>query len=275
MGQMSGQVLQSPQHTSAFTKQMPGRVRRRHAASLPQATSRFTYEEPLVPTPALGNRIEKWLKTPGDILTFGPRATIGALVALPQRAQALQEALDNINMLLQDPRPLEDKRDELAKEVEAMLVAFVEKGAGVEADILASVVSLLPPEVKEQLPEELKMAVGRAGMPAASAPTPTSVPFADNAAVPTVTLETNKIAAEMADLREAVKELRGALDALAANADLAQDKILKTNLRDARASAALRVQQLSTSTTSSLDTSIQAAITEANALLTEVEGIRL
>ena len=147
-------------------------------------------------------------------------------------------------------------------------------------------------------------------------------------------------AAEMADLREAVKELRGALDALAANADLAQDKILKTNLRDARASAALRVQQLSTSTTSSLvcscathplhssnnplcisvrafvttasalrlvslpirmhsdtrspraplpdhvseklmrvsplqDTSIQAAITEANALLTEVEGIRL
>ena len=38
---------------------------------------------------ALGNRIEKWLKTPGDILTFGPRATIGALVALPQRAQAL------------------------------------------------------------------------------------------------------------------------------------------------------------------------------------------
>ncbi len=59
-------------------------------------------------------------------------------------------------------------------------------------------------------------------------------------------------AAEMADLREAVKELRGALDALAANADLAQDKILKTNLRDARASAALRVQQLSTSTTSSM-----------------------
>ena len=59
-------------------------------------------------------------------------------------------------------------------------------------------------------------------------------------------------AAEMADLREAVKELRGALDALAVNADLAQDKILKTNLRDARASAALRVQHLSTSTTSSL-----------------------
>ena len=65
----------------------------------------------------------------------------------------------------------------------------------------------------------------------------------------------------MADLREAVKELRGAIDALAANADLAQDKILKTNLRDARASAALRVQQLSTSTTSSMVRSHAAHIT--------------
>ena len=59
-------------------------------------------------------------------------------------------------------------------------------------------------------------------------------------------------AAEMADLREAVKELRGSVNALVANVDPAQEKILKTNLRDARASAALRVQQLSTSTTLSV-----------------------
>lgn len=56
----------------------------------------------------------------------------------------------------------------------------------------------------------------------------------------------------MADLRESVKELRGSIDALAMNTELAQDKILKTNVRDARASAALRIQQLSTSTTSSM-----------------------
>lgn len=60
------------------------------------------------------------------------------------------------------------------------------------------------------------------------------------------------VAAEMADLRESVKELRGSIDALAINTELAQDKILKTNVRDARASAALRIQQLSTSTTSSV-----------------------
>ena len=56
----------------------------------------------------------------------------------------------------------------------------------------------------------------------------------------------------MADLREAVKELRSSIDALAINADLAQEKILMTNLRDARASAALRVQQLSVATTASM-----------------------
>ena len=43
----------------------------------------------------------------------------------------------------------------IAQEIETLLVAFVEKGAGVEADVLASVVSLLPQEVKEQLPEEV------------------------------------------------------------------------------------------------------------------------
>lgn len=43
----------------------------------------------------------------------------------------------------------------ISQEVETLLVAFVEKGAGVEADVLASVVSLLPQEVKEQLPEEV------------------------------------------------------------------------------------------------------------------------
>ena len=59
-------------------------------------------------------------------------------------------------------------------------------------------------------------------------------------------------AAEMADLREAVKELRSSIDALAINTDLAQEKILMTNLRDARASASLRVQQLSAATTGSM-----------------------
>ena len=55
----------------------------------------------------------------------------------------------------------------------------------------------------------------------------------------------------MADLRDAVRLLRGALDALAANAQLAQDKVLRLNVREARSSLALRVQQLSPATTAS------------------------
>ena len=42
-------------------------------------------------------------------------------------------------------------------------------------------------------PLQLKMAVGRAATPAASAPTPTSASFADSAIAPAATLETNKI----------------------------------------------------------------------------------
>ena len=40
---------------------------------------------------------------------------------------------------------------------------------------------------------QLKMAVGRAASPAASAPSPTSTSYVDTATVPTVTLETNKM----------------------------------------------------------------------------------
>lgn len=59
-------------------------------------------------------------------------------------------------------------------------------------------------------------------------------------------------AAEMSELREAVKELRGAIDTLAANVDPAQDKVLRLNVREARKSAALRLQQLSPATMASL-----------------------
>jgi hypothetical protein len=59
-------------------------------------------------------------------------------------------------------------------------------------------------------------------------------------------------AAEMSELREAVKELRGAIDMLAANVDPAQDKVVRLNVREARKSAALRLQQLSPATMASL-----------------------
>lgn len=58
-------------------------------------------------------------------------------------------------------------------------------------------------------------------------------------------------AAEMAELHEAVKGLRGAIGVLAANVDPAQDKVLRLNVREARRSAAIRLQQLSPATLAS------------------------
>jgi phage shock protein A len=56
----------------------------------------------------------------------------------------------------------------------------------------------------------------------------------------------------MADLRESVKELRAVVDALAANVEPMQDKVLRLNVREARASTSLRVQQLSPATLTSM-----------------------
>ncbi len=58
-------------------------------------------------------------------------------------------------------------------------------------------------------------------------------------------------AAEMTELREAVRALRGAIEALASNLEPAQDKVLRLNVREARSSAALRLQQLSPATLAS------------------------
>lgn len=56
----------------------------------------------------------------------------------------------------------------------------------------------------------------------------------------------------MADLRESVRELRGTIDALAAKKEPAQDKVLRLNVREAKSSTSLRVQQLSPATLASM-----------------------
>lgn len=81
------------------------------------------------------------------------------------------------------------------QEVESVLVEFVEKGAGVEADVLANFVALLPAELREQLPEQLRSAVGRSGAPAASAPAANASPVVEYVPMPAGTLVTNQIGA--------------------------------------------------------------------------------
>ena len=70
---------------------------------------------------------------------------------------------------------------------------FVEKGAGVEADILANLTAVLPPEIKDSLPQELRSALGRSGTPAASAASAYDAPVVEYAPMPAATLVTNQI----------------------------------------------------------------------------------
>jgi len=72
-----------------------------------------------------GAKVEKWLKTPFDVLSFGPRATVGALISLPERLQMLQADVEKVTELIQDPRPIDEKQQVVLQEVEDTLVEFL------------------------------------------------------------------------------------------------------------------------------------------------------
>lgn len=52
--------------------------------------------------------------------------------------------------LLQDPRPLDEKSQVLMREMEDTMVAFLERGADVETDVLSNIKTVLPAEVGRQ-----------------------------------------------------------------------------------------------------------------------------
>eukprot|EP00882_Tetradesmus_deserticola_P013548 GHRQ01014384.1.p1 GENE.GHRQ01014384.1~~GHRQ01014384.1.p1 ORF type:complete len:171 (+),score=49.01 GHRQ01014384.1:166-678(+) len=100
-----------------------------------------------------GSKVEQWLKTPFDIASFGPRATLGALLSMPEKLQSLQTDVERVTLLVQDPRSVEEKQQLVLQEVEDQLVTFLERGATIESDILANLKVLLPPDVTKQLDE--------------------------------------------------------------------------------------------------------------------------
>eukprot|EP00878_Enallax_costatus_P036734 GHUV01041280.1.p1 GENE.GHUV01041280.1~~GHUV01041280.1.p1 ORF type:complete len:178 (+),score=53.08 GHUV01041280.1:431-964(+) len=104
-------------------------------------------------TSAPGSRVEQWMRTPFDLLAFGPRAGLGALLSMPERLQTLQSDVERVSQLVQDPRSVEEKQQLVMQEVEDTLVTFLERGATVETDILANIKVLLPPDVTKQLDE--------------------------------------------------------------------------------------------------------------------------
>jgi hypothetical protein len=55
---------------------------------------------------AVGSKLEPYLATPFDVLAFGPRTTVGALLTAPQRLGALQADVQRLVDLVQaSPEP--------------------------------------------------------------------------------------------------------------------------------------------------------------------------
>ncbi|KAG2440004.1 hypothetical protein HXX76_004121 [Chlamydomonas incerta] len=226
-----------------------------------------------VDSSTVGAKVERWLKTPFDILTFGPRVGAGALLSVPERLQTLQSDVEKAIELLQDPRPLEEKQAVVMKEVEDTLVEFLEKGATVESDVLANVKTILPPEAATLLNELIPEPPNKSHGPNVVPVEPVDVTASP--AAPAVTyyqadVVANQIASEMTEIKNAVSGLKSALDAVRTNIDPASTNILRLNLREARDQLSRRVAEVSPATEA--DASIAAATREARILLEEVDS---
>uniref|UniRef100_A0A383WBX7 Uncharacterized protein n=1 Tax=Tetradesmus obliquus TaxID=3088 RepID=A0A383WBX7_TETOB len=216
-----------------------------------------------------GGKVEQWLKTPFDIASFGPRATLGALLSMPEKLESLQADMERITTLVQDPRPVEEKQQLVLQEVEDQLVTFLERGATIESDILANLKVLLPPDVTKQLDELIPPPPNsKPAMPEIEVEEPTIIYTAD------AVLE-SQIASEMTEIKVAVEGVKVALEELRANSDTTRAGMLKLNLKEARDILARRLQETAPGTApagTSSDASLSAATREATVLLDEVDA---
>lgn len=220
-----------------------------------------------------GNKVEQWFRTPFDIAAFGPRATLGALLSLPERLQTLPTDVQRVAELVQDPRPVEEKQQLVLQEVEDTLVTFLERGATVETDILSNIKLLLPPDVTKQLDEFI--------------PPPPNAQAAQQGYAEVVVVEEppviytadsvleNQIAAEMTEIKGAVAALKATLEDVRSNTDPTRTSMLRLNLKEARDILQRRLQEtapgIAPAGTGS-DASLSAATREASVLLDEVDA---
>jgi hypothetical protein len=110
-------------------------------------------ELPFDASALVGEKLGRWLKTPVDLLAFGPRMGAGALVSTPMKLQSIQSDIERVMELIQDPRPLTEKQEVLFKEVEDTMLEFLEKGTDVEQDVLSNLKTMLPAEAANMLSE--------------------------------------------------------------------------------------------------------------------------
>lgn len=221
----------------------------------------------------VGTKVERWLKTPFDVLSFGPRAGMGALVSLPDKLQTLPSEVEKLQELLQDPRPLDEKQAVVMREVEDTLVDFLERGAIVESDILANVKAMLPKEAADQLDALIP------NPPSPQAWDTTTSQQTQQAEEQSVVYSAdavadNQIASELTEIRNAVSAVKTALEDIRSNTDAAKVTMLKLNLKEARGILQRRLQEAAPPTAGGAgqQVSLAAAKREASVLLQEVDA---
>ncbi|KAG1658485.1 hypothetical protein FOA52_006264 [Chlamydomonas sp. UWO 241] len=245
-----------------------------------------------IPVEPVGDRIAAWIATPFDLLSFGPRAGMGALVSAPERLQRLSSDMERAMELLQDPRPINEKQEALLREFEATMVEFLEKGAVVETDVLANIKTVLPAEAANMLSELIPEPPNKAGMGAASAydmgsemPVGPPITYAKSDSGPRMLVELRCVFAaaphgadvaasqaesEVTEIKHAVMGLKSSLEEIRANTDPSQVNIVKLNLKEARDMLARRLYEVSGDAADSL--SVASAVREAGILLDEVNA---
>lgn len=220
-------------------------------------------ELPFDASMVVGDKLGRWMKTPFDLLAFGPRASTGALVSAPERLPRLQADVERILELVQDPRPISEKQEVLFKELEDTVLEFLERGADVETDVLANIKTVLPPEVANIMSEIIP------GPPSKFVEVPIEPPVG-----PTTwhkeDVAASQIVSEVTEIKKAVEGLQATLEEIRANADPSRVAMVRLNLREARDLLARRLDEVAIDDTT--EPSITAATREARILLDEVNA---
>lgn len=194
-----------------------------------------------------------------DAALFAPRAIAGA--ALTLSSSTADEPVRRTPQTMQ----------ELAEAA----VMYAERGMQAEYEAFSAITALVPPEVADAIPPQLRQLAPRPQAqndvidvePLVTSTQPSATLAAANSPE---TLLANQLAAEVATLRDAVKTVREAAEALQLAADEAQQPMLRLNLREARAILARRLEQLSAQCSGGVGAE---AASEATMLLVAVDTV--
>lgn len=192
-----------------------------------------------------------------------------------------------------------------SQELENKVAGMVEKGIGAENGIIDTVSGIVPDGVKDSMPAELKeLLLTRRDMPGDDVPgsreakplatwTISSVDedsdndmvygrqgiggngaIAEEEAMTTMTVAESQAAAELVEIQMSVSSLKETIDAMKANTDESKKNMLKLNMREARQNLSEKLDECS-STRSAGTPDVMAAVSEAKALLSEVDILLL